>query len=352
MGIFDIGSYDYNLPPELIAQAPAATRDASRLLVACRAEGRLSEKRFYDLPNLLTSGDVLVVNDTRVMAARLSGRKESGGSVELLVMGPSDGSRCAERDCLMKSSKPPRKGLKITFEGGLSGCVDEVIGDGLVRISFFSDSPMELDDVLERIGKVPLPPYIKRDGEKYADIDRERYQTVYARVPGAVAAPTAGLHFTDALIGRLAEMGIDVCPITLHVGYGTFQPVRVEDIREHRLHSERYCISDGSAERIRAAKGRGGRIIAVGTTAVRALESSAMETGGIRSGDAETDLLIIPGFGFSVVDGLITNFHLPRSSLMFLVSAFAGLQFIKDAYNYAVLNHFRFFSYGDAMLIL
>ncbi|NCO58954.1 MAG: tRNA preQ1(34) S-adenosylmethionine ribosyltransferase-isomerase QueA [Deltaproteobacteria bacterium CG_4_8_14_3_um_filter_51_11] len=350
MGIFDIGSYNYNLPPELIAQAPAASRDASRLLVACRAEGRLSERRFYDLPKLLTPGDVLVINDTRVMAARLSGRKESGGSVELLVLGSSDGSRCAERDCLMKSSKPPRKGLKISFEGGLSGCVDRVIGDGMVRISFFSNSPLE--DVLERIGRVPLPPYIKRDGEKSADIDRERYQTVYARVPGAVAAPTAGLHFTDALIERLAERGIEVCPITLHVGYGTFQPVRVEDIRKHCLHSERYCISDGSAERIRTAKARGGRVIAVGTTAVRALESSAIETGEIRSGDAETDLLIIPGFGFSVVDGLITNFHLPRSSLMFLVSAFAGLQFIKDAYNYAVLNRFRFFSYGDAMLIL
>ncbi len=352
MDIFDIQSYDYDLAPELIAQAPAGRRDTSRLLVAYRGEGRLSERHFYDLPDLLAPGDVLVINDTRVVAARLSGRKETGGSVELLVLGPNQGEGCrdAGRICLMKSSKPPKRGSKLLFDESLSGRIDDVLGEGLVRISFFSDSPFE--GIFEKIGKVPLPPYIRREGTESVDIDRERYQTVYARVPGAVAAPTAGLHFTDELLEKLRKKGIEICRITLHVGYGTFQPVRVDDIREHHLRPERYSIGVESAARISAAKRRGSRVIAVGTTVVRALESSAIKSGGIESRDAETDLLIIPGFSFSVIDGLVTNFHLPRSSLMFLVSAFAGLEFIREAYNYAAQNRFRFFSYGDAMLIL
>jgi S-adenosylmethionine:tRNA ribosyltransferase-isomerase len=323
------------------------------LLVVDRSKKSFEGRRFFDLPLLLRQGDTLVVNNTRVVPARLFGRKESGGQVEILVLEHPDssGKNSRTRACLVKSSKRPKKGSRLFFEWGILGLVREVLENGLVRIRFTGD--ISIDALLEQKGHMPLPPYIKRsNGDTYAQLDRERYQTVFSEKKGAVAAPTAGLHFTRSLIERLEQKGVAVTSLTLHVGYGTFRPVRVRDIREHQLGKEYYFIKPETAKAIERTRNEGGRIVAVGTTVVRALETASDPDGFIRHGQGETGLLVIPGYSFKAVDALITNFHLPKSSLLFLVSAFAGSDLIKDAYRHAIEERYMFYSYGDAMMIL
>jgi len=351
--MFDIEDYDYSLPDELIAQVPLPDRDKSRLMVADRSTGSLNDRHFLDLPELLLPGDLLVVNNTRVVPARLFGRKESGGRIEILVLehGNEEASKPETRWCLLRSSKRPRKGSRLFFENNLSGVAENPGEDGLIQITF--QGPESIDSLLEDRGMMPLPPYIRRkEKDRLSELDRERYQTVFAERRGAVAAPTASLHFTKGLLARLEQAGISVVPLTLHVGHGTFRPVRTRDIREHQLGYEKYDLSPESAHAIERAKREGRRVVAVGTTVVRTLESAAGSKGEMKSGRGKTDLLITPGFSFRVVDALITNFHLPRSSLLFLVSAFAGLDLIRKAYQEAVAKAYRFYSYGDAMLIL
>jgi S-adenosylmethionine:tRNA ribosyltransferase-isomerase len=354
--MLEIEDYNYNLPQDLIAQTPACKRDHSRLLAVDRSTGSFSDHRFFDLPRLLLAGDLLVVNNTQVVPARIFGHKESGGRIEILVLehpdvmpGPGDEGP-SERLCLMKASRRPRPGSLLFFDADVSGEIKSVLGNGLVTIRF--NGGRGIGSLLEEKGRLPLPPYIKRGKTSALEgVDRERYQTVYAATKGAVAAPTAGLHFTLELLRKLESRGVSVLPLTLHVGYGTFRPVKVKDIREHRVGHEKYTISPETADRIRRVRESGGRVIAVGTTVVRALESAATNDGGVIPGEGKTDLLITPGFVFRVADGLITNFHLPKSSLLFLVSAFAGLDLIKRAYAEAVEKRYRFYSYGDAMVI-
>jgi S-adenosylmethionine:tRNA ribosyltransferase-isomerase len=350
--MFDIEDYDFELKEELIAQTPAPDRDRSRLLHVDRDEACFSDHSFYDLPVLLTPGDLLVINNTRVVPARLYGQKESGGRAEILVLEHPESldEKLSEiRWCLLKSSKRPKKGSRILFEKGLIGTIEELDEGGLTRITF--SGPVPIDHILEDDGAMPLPPYIKREDNGLAALDRERYQTIFSAKRGAIAAPTAGLHFTEEIVSALKKRDIEVTGITLHVGYGTFQPVRVRDIREHILAEEYYSIPDETASSIRRAKDEGRRVIAVGTTTVRTLESAAIKLGTVEASSGKTGLLITPGFRFRVIDGLITNFHLPRSSLLFLVSAFGGRELIKRAYAHAVRSEYRFFSYGDAMLI-
>jgi len=345
--------YNYNLPQDLIAQTPACKRDHSRLFAVDRSTGSFSDHRFFDLPRLLLPGDLLVVNNTQVVPARLFGHRESGGRVEILVLEhPASGTDGrSERLCLMKAARRPRPGILLFFDADVSGEVKSVLGNGLVTISF--NGGRGIDRLMDEKGCLPLPPYIKREKDSGLEgLDRDRYQTVFAASKGAVAAPTAGLHFTRDLLLRLQDKGVSVVPLTLHVGYGTFRPVKVRDIREHRLGYEHYAVAPETADKIRAVRGSGGRVIAVGTTVVRALESAAAHDGAVTPGEGKTDLLITPGFIFRVIDGLITNFHLPKSSLLFLVSAFAGLDLVKRAYTQAIEKKYRFYSYGDAMLIL
>jgi len=344
-----LDDYDYELPPERIAQAPAERRDRSRLMRLDRASGVLDHLRFDALAERLAPGDALVVNDTAVVPARLLGRKDSGGRVEVFLVDYAGGTRTADGgfacECLVKASKPTRAGARIRFDAGLIGTVVQV-GDGSCRVEFEADGGF--DAALDRVGHVPLPPYIRRpDGET----DRATYQTVYAAARGAVAAPTAGLHFTPGLLSRLQARGVRLLPLTLHVGYGTFAPVRVADIREHRMHAERFAIPEATAAGIAAARAAGGRVVAVGTTVVRTLEHAADEPGRVRPGAGSCELFIRPGYRFKVVDALVTNFHLPRSTLLVLVSAFAGRERVLAAYREAVAAGYRFFSYGDAMLI-
>jgi S-adenosylmethionine:tRNA ribosyltransferase-isomerase len=351
--MFDIEDYDYDLPEELIAQVPAPERDKSRLMVVDRSSGSLTDRHFVDLPVLLLPGDLLVTNNTRVVPARLYGHKESGGRTEILVLehANEEADKPDARWCLLRSSKRPKKGSRLFFDEGFSGVVEDLGEDGLIRI-FFQGS-QSIDSLLEDKGMMPLPPYIRRkQTDPRSELDRERYQTVFAERRGAVAAPTASLHFTESLLARLEEAGISVVHVTLHVGHGTFRPVRTRDVREHRLGYEEYEISPETAQAIEHTKREGRRVIAVGTTVVRTLESVAGPKGEIRSGRGKTDLLITPGFPFKGVDALITNFHLPRSSLLFLVCAFAGLDLVRKAYQEAVARAYRFYSYGDAMLIL
>ena len=350
--MFDIEDYNYNLPEELIAQIPSPNRDASRLMVVERSRRSLTDCCFCDLPALLRPGDLIVVNNTRVMPARLIGRKESGGRIELLVLEheevPVPGP--AARWCLLRSSKRPKKGSRLLFENELTGVVETFGSDGLARILF--QGPEPLDVALKARGLIPLPPYIKREtADRRAQIDRERYQTVYARRNGAAAAPTAGLHFTEALLERLRKAGVFMVELTLHVGHGTFRPVRTKDIRKHAPGEEAYVVEEETASVVNRAKQEGRRVIAVGTTVVRVLETVVDPHGLVRAGQGKTDLLITPGFTFRVVDAMITNFHLPRSSLLFLVCAFAGKDIIREAYGRAVEKRYRFYSYGDAMLI-
>ncbi len=351
--MFDIQDYDYNLPEELIAQVPSPDRDASRIMVVDRDSRSLTDCRFSDLPGLLKPGDLLLVNNTKVVPARLFGRKESGGRVEILVLehGKAPEPGPTTRWCLLRSSKRPKRGSRLLFENGFSGVVECLGDDGLLRILF--EGPQSLDAMLDLAGTMPLPPYIKR-GERdgRSQLDRKRYQTIYAKERGAVAAPTAGLHFTEHLMENLKDAGVCIAELTLHVGHGTFRPVRTMDIREHQLGKEEYMVDAETAKAVNAAKRQGRRIIAVGTTVVRTMESVLDSNGMVAFGRGQTDLLITPGFSFKVVDGMITNFHLPRSSLLFLVSAFAGISLMREAYHRAVEKGYRFYSYGDAMLIV
>jgi S-adenosylmethionine:tRNA ribosyltransferase-isomerase len=351
--MYNLEEYDYNLPDKLIAQEPAAIRDKSRLLGVERSTGNLADHHFFNLPSLLREGDLLVVNDVKVVPARLFGKKETGGKAEILVLDhPSrlSAGKPDERWCLLRSSKRPKTGSKILFPDGLKATVTQNGEDGKVRLRF--EGAHTLGYVLKKRGCLPLPPYIKRDGkDKRSEIDKERYQTIFSRFLGAVAAPTAGLHFTGELLNSLKAKGVEVTSITLKVGHGTFKPVRVQDIRDHILGEEEYSISPDAADKIKGAKRKGGRVISVGTTVVRSLETAFRKRKGIAPDSGSTDLLIYPGFVFHVIDGLLTNFHLPRSSLLFLVAAFAGYELTMKAYRWAVENQYRFYSYGDAMLI-
>lgn len=333
--------FTYELPPELIAQHPLATRSASRLLCLDGAGGGLKDRQFTELPDLLRPGDLLVLNDTRVIPARIFGAKDSGGRVEMLLE-RVEGAR--EALCHLRASKPARTGAILDLEGGLAA---EVIGraGSLYRLRFDRD----LMPALEAHGHMPLPPYIRRQDEAE---DRERYQTVYASTPGAVAAPTAGLHFDRGMLQGLEEAGVESCSVTLHVGAGTFQPVRAEDIREHVMHAEYLEVPPAACEAVARTRARGGRVVAVGTTVVRSLETAASAAGGdLAPFSGLSDLFIYPGFEFRVVDAMVTNFHLPESTLLMLVSAFAGREPVLAAYRHAVSRRYRFFSYGDAMFI-
>lgn len=341
-----LSDFDFELPTELIAQEPLAERTASRLLVLHRQAGRIEHARFADLPDRLAPGDLLVRNETRVIPARLLGRKESGGRIELLLVERVAGDGQQWR-CLARSAKPARPGSRLFFPEGIEGEVVADLGDGWREVRFHS--PGELLAHLETAGEVPLPPYIQRVP---AAADRERYQTVYAGEPGAVAAPTAGLHFTADTFTALAARGVEVCGLTLHVGPGTFLPVRSERLDEHQMHGERFIIPPATAAAVNRARSAGRRVVAVGTTSTRALESAADAEGQLHSGSAVTDLFIRPGYQFRATQALITNFHLPKSTLLVLVAAFAGRELILEAYRQAVAEKYRFFSYGDCMLIL
>jgi S-adenosylmethionine:tRNA ribosyltransferase-isomerase len=338
--------FDYILPPDLIAQHPATTRTASRMLHLDGNTGTLADQQFIDLPNFIRPNDIFIFNDTKVIKARLHGQKETGGTVEVLVeriLPDADGvSRVALSH--VRASKSPKPGSKIAFAQGITATMTHRVDD-LFALNFAGDKSVY--EVLELIGEVPLPPYITHEAD---DVDESRYQTVYAKVDGSVAAPTAGLHFDEAMLETLKARGANLVYVTLHVGAGTFRPVRDDDIAKHVMHSERYSVSEEAVNAIDKARANGGRVIAVGTTSMRTLES-ASASGTLRAGASETALFITPGFQFQTVDRLITNFHLPKSTLMMLVSAFAGYENTMRAYRHAVDARYRFFSYGDAMLI-
>jgi len=331
--------FHYELPEELIARHPAARRSDSRLLHLDGSDGGRVDLRCVDLPRLLRAGDLLVFNDTRVIPARLHGHKATGGRVEMLLERVVGGPRALVQ---LRSSKPPAAGSLIVIDGGAQATV--VGRDGDFWLLDFGTGPAA---VFDKHGEMPLPPYLRRAAE---DSDRERYQTVYARVPGAVAAPTAGLHFDVALLEACERAGASMAHVTLHVGAGTFQPVRVDDLREHRMHAELTEVSEATCAAVAACRARGGRVVAVGTTAVRALESAA-QAGRLAPFEGDTRLFITPGYRFRVVDALITNFHLPESTLLMLVAAFAGRAHVLAAYRHAVAQRYRFFSYGDAMFV-
>jgi S-adenosylmethionine:tRNA ribosyltransferase-isomerase len=341
-----LSDFDYELPDSLIAQAPLENRDSSRLMLLDRGSGRRSHCSFGELPELLAPGDLLILNDTRVLPARLIGRKQSGGRVELLLL-----ERCEDGwRALIQASRKPATGSVLHFEQGLRAHVrrreDE---EWIVELVAEGAEPEEL---LMAIGRMPLPPYIKRPANSPAPVDdSKRYQTVYARRPGAVAAPTAGLHFTDRLLAVLRAKGVAIEHLTLHVGLGTFQPVRAARVADHRMHEEWCELPEAVASAIAAARERGGRVVAVGTTVVRTLEWRALKDGLVLPGSGRCDLFIYPGYDFQVVDMLLTNFHLPRSTLLMLVSAFAGRDKVLAAYEEAIEEGYRFYSYGDAMLI-
>ncbi|MDX1654062.1 MAG: tRNA preQ1(34) S-adenosylmethionine ribosyltransferase-isomerase QueA [Candidatus Competibacteraceae bacterium] len=332
----------FDLPPELIAQHPPAQRGASRLLALDGPSGALEDLHFSDLPELLRPGDLLVFNDTRVIPARLYGHKASGGRVEVLIERILDQGRALAQ---VRASKSPNPGGRLVLEGGVEVEVVER-RDELFELHFLDSRP--LLEVLQAHGHMPLPPYIRRPDQRE---DFERYQTVYGQRPGAVAAPTAGLHFDQAMLSRLAAAGVDRTFVTLHVGSGTFRPVRAERIEEHTMHEEWVQVGQAACEAIEATRQRGGRVVAVGTTAVRSLESAADEAGQIAPFQGETRIFIYPGYRFRVVEALITNFHLPESTLLMLVAAFAGHPQVMAAYAHGVAQGYRFFSYGDAMFI-
>jgi S-adenosylmethionine:tRNA ribosyltransferase-isomerase len=332
--------FDYELPPEAIAQE-AAPRGESRLLALDR-EGAERHGTIRDLPRLLAPGDLLVLNDTRVFPARLFGRRQGGGSAVEVLLLEKTGDR--EWEALTRPGRKTRPGARLEFDGGLAAEVVGTDDDGRRRLRF--TEPVE--GHLDRLGHVPLPPYIQRQD---TPADRERYQTVYARHAGSVAAPTAGLHFDDALLTAVRERGVAIATVTLHVGIGTFRPVKAEETAEHRMDRERYTIPADTAAAILEARQRGGRVVAVGTTVVRTLEGRAAEAGEVTAGAGATELFITPGFRFQAVDALLTNFHLPRSTLLMLVSAFAGRERVLAAYREALGLGYRFFSYGDAMFV-
>jgi S-adenosylmethionine:tRNA ribosyltransferase-isomerase len=335
--MYSLSDFDFNLPPERIAQVPLPDRSASRLLLL---DGdAIADRQFADIVDLLSPGDLLVMNDTRVLKARFFGVKETGGNVEVLVERVLDSRTVLAQ---VRASKSPKPGNRIR----LADAFDVVAGE---RAGEFFTLHFDADvfELIEAHGRLPLPPYIDHAADEF---DEQRYQTVYSKEPGAVAAPTAGLHFDDALLARLAARGVHFAYVTLHVGAGTFQPVRVEVLAEHNMHTEWYTVSQATVDAVRAAKAAGRDVVAVGTTSLRALES-ASQSGELVAGSADTALFITPGYTFKTVSRLITNFHLPKSTLLMLVSAFAGYEPIRRAYAHAIASEYRFFSYGDAMLL-
>ena len=334
----------YDLPKELIAQDPLEDRSASRLLHLSLADGSIEHRHFRDITEYLRAGDCLVINDTKVIPARLYGhREETGGAVEILLLKRETADIW---ECLVKPGKKARTGARIIFgDGSLTGEITEVKEDGNRLIRFYYDGIFE--EILDRLGEMPLPPYITHKLE-----DKTRYQTVYAREEGSAAAPTAGLHFTKELLEQVQAMGVSIAHVTLHVGLGTFRPVKVEDVETHQMHSEYYVVEEDQAELINKTRRNGGRIIAVGTTSCRTLESASSEDGILFPKSGWTDIFIYPGYHFKMIDGLITNFHLPESTLMMLVSAFAGKENIFRAYEEAIRLRYRFFSFGDAMIMI
>jgi S-adenosylmethionine:tRNA ribosyltransferase-isomerase len=331
----------YDLPEHLIAQAPLPERTASRLLCLDGDSGAIEDKHFTDLPEKLRAGDLLVFNDTRVIPARLYGHKPSGGRVEILVERILDDRRVLAH---ARASKPLRAGSRLMLDGEIEAEVRGKEG-ALYELLFLGASPVT--ELLQRVGHIPLPPYIRRADTRE---DQERYQTVFARQPGAVAAPTAGLHFDEAMLSRIRAMGVDTAFVTLHVGSGTFQPIRTEHIEDHRMHPEYTEVGSEVCDKVRATRHRGGRVVAVGSTVVRSLETASRE-GGIQPFRGETSMFITPGYHFQSVDAMVTNFHLPETSLLVLVCAFGGYEHVMNAYRHAVAGGYRFFSYGDAMWI-
>jgi S-adenosylmethionine:tRNA ribosyltransferase-isomerase len=353
--MYSLDDYNYDLPAELIAQQPAKQRDQSRLLCLDRQTGRLTHAVFNRIGDFIGPGDVLVVNNTAVIPGRLDGRKETGGKVEVLISDFVGGRKSTEEAgtfvcrCLVKASKRSSPGSRFHFAEGLKAEVLDV-DNGYYRLKFHAEENFE--SLLNRIGQVPLPPYIKRNSGKMPGVeDRLSYQTVYASQKGAIAAPTAGLHFTENLLNDLRKAGVNIVELTLHVGYGTFAPVRATDIRQHQMHAEDFTIPTRAAAAINTARARGHRVVAVGTTSVRTLEFAATPDGEVQSGSGSCDLFIYPGYRFNVVEAMITNFHLPQSTLLMLVSAFAGRQNVLNAYQEAIRRQYRFYSYGDAMFI-
>jgi S-adenosylmethionine:tRNA ribosyltransferase-isomerase len=333
--------FDFHLPEELIAQFPAQERGSSRLLRLNGKTGELGDEVFGGLPQFLQSGDLLVFNDTRVIKARLEGYKATGGKIEVLIERVLDNQKVLAQ---VRASKAPRSGSRLILANAFEA---EVVSrqDDLFLLHITGHIPVM--ELLDRHGAMPLPPYISHEANS---VDEERYQTVYARTDGAVAAPTAGLHFDTAMLDLLQQCGIELAYVTLHVGAGTFQPVRVDNIAEHKMHSELYSVPEKTVAAIKAAQQRGGKVTAVGTTALRALESAA-QSGELAAGYGETSIFITPGYRFKVVERLLTNFHLPKSTLLMLISAFAGMAHVQNAYQHAIAQRYRFFSYGDAMLI-
>jgi S-adenosylmethionine:tRNA ribosyltransferase-isomerase len=353
--MYSLNDYHYDLPAGLIAQQPALQRDRSKLLCLDRRTGGLSHTSFHAIGDYLNAGDVLVVNNTAVIPGRLKGKKDTGGKVEILIADYAGGRNPGEESsrfvcrCLVKAAKRPLPGSWLQFADKLKAKVLDS-GNGSCTLEFYAAGNFE--SLLYRIGQVPLPPYIKRNSARVSPCDDvTSYQTVYASLRGAVAAPTAGLHFTPRLLSELRAGGIKIVELTLHVGYGTFVPVRVADIRQHQMHSERFSIPAPTAETINSARSGGNRVIAVGTTCVRTLEYAVNPNGKIEAGCGSCDLFIYPGYRFKIVDALITNFHLPQSTLLMLVAAFAGRQNVFDAYQEAIRRRYRFYSYGDAMFI-
>jgi S-adenosylmethionine:tRNA ribosyltransferase-isomerase len=341
-----LSDFDFDLPEELIAQEPLAERTGSRLMVLNRTTGNPTIGGFSDIVDHFKSGDVLVINDTRVIPARLLGCKESGGKVEVLLVRRLAGDE-ETWICLTKASKGPRVGTRLLLGDTLTGTVVEGGQDPYKHIQFSCEG--DFLEQIEQIGRMPLPPYIRRDDSQ---LDKERYQTVFAKEAGAVAAPTAGLHFTPEILEQLRNKGVEIQPLTLHVGIGTFLPVRVDDIREHRMHEEHFTVPAATATAVNQARAEGRRIFALGTTSTRTLEYAVDDQGLLQAGSGSCDLFIYPGYQFRIVDAMLTNFHLPRSTLLMLVSAFAGRESVLAAYRRAVAEGFRFFSYGDCMLIV
>lgn len=347
-----ISEFDFELPPELIAQEPLEPRDASRMLIVDRKQQTYRDGSFTEFPTFFESGDVVVLNNTRVFPARLLGHRitngERGAQVEAFLVKKISGN---EWEVLAKPGRALKVGAELEFGNGrLRGFVTEIVEEGRRLIRFECDG--DFNQVIDEIGNTPLPPYIKREQHEELRLDEPRYQTVYAKQRGAIAAPTAGLHFTPRIFDELKERGVEVVEITHHVGYATFQPIRVEQIEEHRIASESYEISESAANKINIAKLSGKRIVSIGTTSVRALESAANSDKSVRAENRSTELFIYPGYQFRLVDALLTNFHLPQSSLLMLVSAFANRDLILAAYRHAVEQQYRFYSYGDCMLIL